>query len=267
MKEKLPRTHESQRAKSTCFLERKASPLPGIAAVLTLFMWVFAANTFAATNILRWGDDGPLSRSKCYPSSEFPFAELLPTMDQFPNLLTYTNLQTYDRVILVTQMRTLSRCHFLEFQKQNYGEAFARWHNWWTNYGWKLATELRESGRTYPEAWRMLPHSANQPWAVRFTTAPAGVVLWNEISLRGLRWNDSGKDNHEAVTTNGALLGKILPTSGTRASWVFETWEAPKIEECQPFLASLIYAIDNPWLFKNDSLPIETPAGVQTTAT
>ena len=61
------------------------------------------------------------------------------------------------------------------------------------------------------------------------------------------------------VTTDTATLRRKYHRT-TNAPWEAEDWKGLTIEESRLFLASLIYAIDNPWLYVDDSIA-EQPGG------
>jgi hypothetical protein len=225
------------------------------------------AETNGRPVILRWGENGSLSRWDQYyadrTNTVYPYCNQLPALEQFPKLLEYLKLTSYEREIVVSQLRTLSRCDFVDFMKQDYDAAYLKWRAWWDYYGSKLAESLKKEGRTYPEAWNAIAQSSGlkcpayplalpTSWSFQlsFRSGDYGGVVEEEISM--------------SVSPTTATLKRRYhrPTDASGSNWfhpqwITEKWEGLTVEESQSFLASVIYAIDNPWVYSDDEIQID----------
>lgn len=207
---------------------------------------------------LRWGENGSLYRWNRYPyeiRTAYPFWDRLPVLDEFPKLLDFSNLRrSSDLDILASQLQTLSRCDFVDRKTGDYSEAFQKWRGWWDHYGAQLADRLKHEGQSYPEAWNDIPGALGIPcpdypvalpttWSFQLTlrSGDYGVMVEEVIDMR--------------VTPTVASLGRNYRRR-TAASWEAEKWAELSVAEAQSFLATLIYAIDNPWLYVDDNFNV-----------
>src|ERR1700722_2372726 len=238
----------------------KSSILLGIIACCFLGSASCLAQTNRTNTALRWGENGAMSRWPHYSYSiktAEPFGNRLPTLDDFPKLLDYSKRRFYDLsyddcALLVSQLHTLSRCDFVDFQKRDYEGGFRKWQDWWKYYGSQLSDRLKKEGRTFPAGWQAVAGASGLPcpayplvlpssWSFQlsFESGDYGFIVKEEVSM--------------TVSPKTAILSRRY-RPGRNAKWVSEDWEGLTFEQAQSFLACLIYAIDNPWLYCDDKL-------------
>jgi hypothetical protein len=164
---------------------------------------------------------------------------------------------TFDTNVRFSQLQTLSRCNFFDWMKPDHGGALQKWQNWWSYYGSRYSERLKREGHTYLEAWQAIaprglpcpdyPLLLPEAWSFQLTfgSGDYGSIVKEEVTM--------------SVNPNAATLRRRYQ-SYSGAPWVSEEWKGLTIAESQSFLASLLYAIDNPWIYVNDSLAVEPRA-------
>lgn len=213
---------------------------------------------------LRWGEFGYYSNWDRYPyaiDSEYEFIGRLPDLREFPKLLKAAlnpKMDQSDRAVIVSQLRTLSRC---DFEKVLNGDddvdaehrlAVSKWSDWWDSYGSKLPKALDERGQRIEKAWKQVTPS---PY-LEIPTYPILVPeLWSStISFRSGDYGGVTEEVIEFRVTKGTCSLKRRYRTGWmgKESWTHEVWEDFSREEAANFIAALLYAIDNPWFFGDD---------------
>lgn len=231
------------------------------------FLLAAASCSLAETNkvpvILHWGEHETLSKwhRYSYPiDSKYAFGNRLPTLEEFPKLLELPDPSSTDQQILNSQLRTLSRCNFLPWTEtqQDRTNAMAKWRAWWTYHGAQQVELLKKEGRSYPEAWKAIAGSSGLPCPAYPLALPAA---WSfELSFRSGDYGIMVEEHISMQVTNETASLQRRFRRSTNASWEAEEWTGLTVAESQSFLASLIYAIDHPWLYVNDNIA-ERPAG------
>ncbi|WP_145384889.1 hypothetical protein [Stieleria neptunia] len=218
-----------------------------------------------------WGESGSYTKWMRYSyeiDSNYKYVKTLPTLERFPELLKLAIDPRFkgkpgvagDRVIIVSQLRTISRCKFdqlLYADSDVEGEhrsAIAKWKQWWDVYGKRYAEEYRKEGKRYPDAWKKIPGAKNLPcpsyplllpdsWStkLKFRSGDYGGIVVEEIELHASPQACKLKRRYR--------IGHGWP-GGT--DWINEEWNDLTYAETQEFLATLTYAVDNPWLFLGD---------------
>lgn len=211
---------------------------------------------------LRWGEFGPHSNWVRYGygiKSGYPFIAKLPELGEFPKLLAIANdptLDRQDREILISQLRTLSRCEFSDLyslsDEEGYRKAIKQWQQWWEHYGSGLEVELRKSGVRSEEAWYLVaptpylecpdyPIAIPKMWTstLHFRSGDYGGVVTEVIDFK--------------VTGEKCQLSRKYSTK-TDGPLTHEVWRDFSRKEADLFVGAVIYAIDNPWFFGMDEL-------------
>ena len=233
----------------------------------TLLLLVASGHAvIAQVQELRWGEFGCYSNWNRYPyaiKSEYEFIGRLPDLREFPKLLRAAldpKLDQSDRSILLSQLRTLSRCDFE--RRLNAGDdadaefhaSVAKWKDWWDACGSKLPEALAARGQRYEKAWKQV---APTP----YLEPPIYPVLipksWS--STISFRSGDYGGVTEEIIEfrvgEDGCSLQRRYRTGWMgKEDWTHEIWQDFTHEEATNFLASLIYSIDNPWFYGDDEL-------------
>jgi hypothetical protein len=221
---------------------------------------------------LRWGEFGCYSNWKRYPyaiKSESQFIGRLPDLRELPKLLESAldpKMDQSDRAIIISQIRTLSRCNFEKTLnggddvEAEYRVAVAKWKNWWDAYGSKLPEALAKSGQRYEKAWKQVA-----PTPYLETPAYPILIPKSWTSTISFRSGDYGGVTEEViefrVTDDTCSLRRRYRTGWMgKEPWTHEVWQEFSHKEADHFLASLIYLIDNPWFFSRDELS-ETEGG------
>jgi len=234
-------------------------------ATIVFFLGVCSLGAHAQEPELRWGEFGFYSNWNRYPyaiDSEYEFIARLPDFREFPKLLNAAldpKTDRSDRAIILSQMRTLSRCDFEKTilyggddPEAEHRDAVAKWGNWWSDYGSGLSRSLTESGSRYEKAWSEVapspylecpnyPISVPESWSstISFRSGDYFGVTEEVIEFRV---NKEGCDLRRRYRTG--WMGK--------SEWTHEVWEDFSREEAAHFVASLIYSIDNPWFYGDD---------------
>lgn len=234
-------------------------------AVTFLLICLFSLHASAQKPELRWGEFGCYSNWDRYPysiDSQYEFIGRLPDLRQFPKLLEAAldpKMDRTDRAIILSQMRTLSRCDFEKTvsneghdAEAKYRAAVAKWGDWWRDYGSGLSQSLPLNGSRYKEAWSEVapspysecpdyPISIPESWSstISFRSGDYGFVTEEVIEFRV-----SEKDCELLRRYRTGWIGK--------SNWTYEAWAGFSREEAANFLAVLIYAIDNPWFYGDD---------------
>ena len=235
--------------------------------MIILVLGVCSPSAHAQKQDLRWGEFGYYSNWDRYPyaiDSDYEFIGRLPDLREFPKLLKAAldpKMNRSDRAVILSQMRTLSRCAFekpVHYEgddiEADYRKSVAKWDDWWRGYGSKLPKALAEGGQRYQKAWRQVaptPYLEVPPYPILIPK------LWS--STISFRSGDYGGVTEEViefrVTKNTCSLRRRYRTGWMgKGSWTHEIWEDFSREEAAHFLAVLIYAIDNPWFYGNDKL-------------
>lgn len=216
---------------------------------------------------LKWGEFGYYSNWNRYSypiNLDYEFLDRLPDLREFPRLLALASdptIKPSERAIIVSQLRTLSRC---DFQKRPLYEgddaevefqlAISRWRNWWKSYGSRLADLLIAKGKRYPQAWKQVAPSP-------YLECPQYPLLipktWS--STIAFRSGDYGGVTEEIiefnVSDNKCELRRRYRTGwANRTVWTHEVWEDFSPVDAERFFAAIVYAIDNPWFFADDEL-------------
>jgi len=216
---------------------------------------------------LRWGEFGYYSNWERFPyaiKSEYKFIGKLPDLREFPLLLTAAldpKMDRSDREIIISQMRTLSRCDFEKriLRKEDdvaaeHRAAVAKWEDWWTRYGSKLAQSLDQSGDRNVAAWKQVAPSPYLECPKYPISIPGS---WSSTISFGS--GDYGGVTQEVIEfhvrdTQCELRRQYRTGWMGKEDWTYEVWKDLSQEEAAHFLASLIYAIDNPWFFGDDEI-------------
>jgi hypothetical protein len=262
---------------TTSTRSRSRAPRSGVAGLEVLHYMKLIFNTlllltvlgnrgYAQVQELRWGEFGCYSTWERYPyeiESEYEFAGRLPDLREFPQLLEAAldpKMNDSDRKIILSQLRTLSRCDFekrLEREDSaevEYRAAVTAWKNWWDTYGSKLPKALAESGRQHEGAWKQI---APTP----YLECPKYPILippsWSStLSFRSGDYVGVTEEIIEFLVKDGAFSLKRRYRTGQlgRGEWTHEEWSDFTQEEAEKFVAAVIYSIDNPWFFASDEL-------------
>ena len=215
---------------------------------------------------MRWGEFGCYSNWDRHPyeiRSDYEFIGCLPDLREFPKLLEAAldpGLDKSGRAVLVSQLRTLSRCDFERVLDAGddvdaeYLAAVAKWRDWWNSYGSKLPGALAERGRRYEKAWKQV---APSPY-LEVPTYPI-LVPKSWSSTISFRSGDYGGVTEEViefrVSDEACTLRRRYRTGWMgKEAWTHEEWRDFTPDEAGHFLASLIYLIDNPWFYGRDEL-------------
>lgn len=222
---------------------------------------------------LRWGEFGYYSNWDRYPytiESQYQYIDRLPDFREFPKLLEAAldpKLDQSDRAIVVSQMRTLSRCDFKKAINRNddveaiYRAAVAKWKEWWSTYGSKLEKSLEEEGHRFEEAWKQV---APSPY-LECPNYPIWIPQsWSStISFRSGDYQGVTEEIIEFRVADGdcSLRRRYRTGQMGERDWTNEEWQRFSQEDANHFLASLIYLIDNPWFYARDELAEKEPEG------
>ncbi|WP_146393649.1 hypothetical protein [Planctomycetes bacterium CA13] len=165
---------------------------------------------------------------------------------------------------MVSKLRTISRCDFsgtptAESFDADYQTSIAKWQDWWQRYGKRLADELPDCGKRYPDSWNTIAgpqHAACPEYQIRIPD-----VWTTRVSFRSGDYTTVTEEVIEfTVRKDGCELRRRF-RSGWFAdkSWIHEEWKNFSLDEAKRFLSTVIYAIDNPWLFADDELTAPNP--------
>lgn len=220
-----------------------------------------------------WGHDGALSKwyrlsGSWNPESNYKYYGKYygqtPRLEDFPKLLAEAKSfvpneeNGRDREYIYEHLATVSRCDFSTYLygnsdgKPGHANAVARWEEWWDHYGKQYLAEYQKNGRRYPDAWKRLPRAEGKP-------CPNYKILLPEVWSMTLKFrpgNDFGIEgevislevNHEECR----LRRRYNFSYFAEGPWRHEEWQDFSREEADQFLAMLIYAIDNPWIYAGD---------------
>ncbi|KAA5533998.1 hypothetical protein FYK55_28705 [Roseiconus nitratireducens] len=160
-----------------------------------------------------WGESDAYTKWMRYPyeiDSDYKYVQTLPTIDRFPELLKFALDPRFkgkpgvagDRMIIVSQLRTISRCKFDRLLyadsdvEAEHRSAVAKWQQWWDVYGKQYAKAYREKGKRYADAWKKIPGAKNLPcptypillpesWSTKlsFRSGDYGGIVEEEIEL------------------------------------------------------------------------------------
>jgi hypothetical protein len=237
---------------------------------ITLFTFLLStligSMAHAQSQELRWGEFGYYCNWDRKPyeiDSNYEFIGRLPDLRDFPKLLDAVRdpkINQTERAVIVSQLRTLSRCDFERPLNRNadaefeHSAAVAKWKDWWNNYGRMLSEALTEKGRRYENAWIQV---APTPY-LEIPTYPILIPKsWSTtISFRSGDYGGITEEVIEfSVTEDSCSLMRRFRTGGTdKNSWTREVWRDFSRKEADHFFASLVYLIDNPWFFASDEL-------------
>ncbi len=229
---------------------------------------------------LRWGEFGVFSKWEHYPyaiKSSSPFVGHLPDLREFPRLIELARdpkLNQTDRVILLSQMRTLSRCDFEKRDRRvednaaaEFRKAVQKWEAWWQSYGEGLAQSLPKTGHNDEAAWKTV---APSPY-LECPKYPISIPRqWSSsVSFRSGDYGAMAEEVIEFKVNEGQCELKRRYRTGdpSRWTWTHEVWTEFTRKEADHLIATLIYAIDNPWFFAGDefSEPIDKKGKVKVT--
>jgi len=247
---------ESSRRSVTAHMDCRTSRIVcAVFTLLTLYHVSALAGPDRTSHPLRWGENQSLFRWTRYSyeiRSAYPFWQRLPVLEEFPRLLKYSELRQTDLDILVSQLQTLSRCDFVGYPNRDYQAAFQKWQDWWDYHGAQLADRLRTEGQSYPEAWQAIAGPSGIPCPGYPIVLPSA---WSfQLSFRS---GDYGAVVEEVIDMRVSPMSTSLTRRYHRATgtpWQSEEWEGLTVQEAHSALASLIYAIDNPWVYADDTL-------------
>lgn len=236
--------------------------------ILSLLLAVSSALLYAEEP-QKWGESGAYTKWLRYPYEtrvNYEFVKFLPTIEQFPKLLELARLTDatpkliYDRRIAVSQLRTISRCNFEKYLyadsdiEAEHRAAIEKWQRWWDVYGKDYAERFRHFGKTYPKAWTRLPGTLR----LKCPTYPLLLPeSWSTtLTFRsGDYWGVTREEIRFSVSKNRSRLTRKYSHGMPGSSgWKHEEWKDLTYDEAQEFLAMIIYAVDNPWLFANESI-------------
>lgn len=215
---------------------------------------------------LRWGEFGYYSnwnRHSYVVASEYQFFHRLPDLREFPKLLEAAldpKKDHGDRVLITSQMRTLSRCDFEKSPKAGgdveveYYAAVSRWKDWWLSYGSKLPVLLDENGKRPEKAWKQIapsPHLEIPKYPISIPQSWSSTLSFRSGDYAGIT---EEVIEFRVADENCSLRRRYRTGAMGKESWTQEEWQGFSHEEAEHFLASLIYLIDNPWFYANDEL-------------
>lgn len=217
----------------------------------------------------KWGESGAYTKWYRYSydiGSRYEFVASLPTIDQFPKLLELAKRPDAkpnvidDREIAVSQLRAISRCKFDELRhaesdgESEHRAAITKWQQWWDVYGKAYADNYRREGKCYPAVWAKIP-------GTKAVDCPSYKILLPESWSTTLKFHsgDYGDVTEEELTFSVSKSETRLTRKYThgwpgRSEWKHEEWKDFTFHEAQEFLAMIIYSIDNPWLYANESI-------------
>ena len=243
-----------------------------LACTLLLLMIPAIANG----QLQKWGESGAFTKWYRYSyetGSSYRFRQTSPDINQFPELIDLARLQDPkpnvidDREIAVSQLRTISRCKFGKYlcagddAEAEHEIAIKEWQGWWNRYGKGYAEKLAKNGKTYPKAWARLPGTKN-------VECPRYPILlpdsWSTtIKFRSGDYDGVTQEEITISTSNDStsLTRKYTYGRPGRSDWQYEELRNFSHAEAQEMLAMLIYSVDNPWLYANDSLVVFEKVG------
>lgn len=216
-----------------------------------------------------WGHDGALSKwyrlsGSWNPESNYKYYGQTPRLEDFPKLLAEAKSfvpneeNGRDREYIYEHLATVSRCDFSTYLygnsdgKPGHANAVARWEEWWDHYGKQYLAEYQKNGRRYPDAWKRLPRAEGKP-------CPNYKILLPEVWSMTLKFrpgNDFGIEGEViSLEVNGQqcrIRRRYNFSWFGDGPWTREEWKDFSREEADQFLAMLIYAIDNPWMYAGD---------------
>lgn len=234
-------------------------------AVIFFLLGACSISVHAQKQDLRWGEFGYYSNWKRYPysiQSEYEFIGRLPDLREFPKLLKAAldpKMAPGDRAIIVSQLRTLSRCDFEKILlgdddvDDKHRQAVAKWSDWWDAYGSKLPIALSEQGQRYEKAWKQVaptPYLETPIYPILVPTSWSSSISFRSGDYAGVT---EEVIEFQVTETTCSLQRRYRTGLKGKAGWTHEVWEDFSREEATHFIASLIYAIDNPWFFGNDA--------------
>lgn len=210
---------------------------------------------------LRWGEFGHFSNWRRYGyeiKSAYPFIGRLPDLRDFPKILTAAldpKLTKEDREIALSQLRTLSRCDFVNHSKAfevDYRDAVAKWEQWWNAYGKGLAETLPKTGKRNEAAWKQVaptPYLECPKYPISIPKVWSSTITFRSGDYGGFTEEVIQFQVDETTCTLKRRYGTGWPG---KAAITHEVWAKFTREEADHFLASHIYAIDNPWFYADD---------------
>lgn len=216
----------------------------------------------------KWGESGAYTKWYRYSydtGSRYEFVASMPTIDQFPKILELAQRPDAtpnvidDREIAISQLRTISRCKFdkllysdSDVESENRA-AIAKWQQWWEVYGKTYAANYRQNGKRYPAVWAKLPGTKD-------VDCPSYEILLPETwsTVIEFRSGDYGGVTEELISFSvsksvSRLTRKFRHGWPDQSEWKYEEWKDITFQEAQDFLTMVIYSIDNPWLYSNES--------------
>ncbi len=219
-----------------------------------------SASIACAQDVGTWGIDGLESKwrhkSEYYnPPTNYKYYGQTPRLENFPKYLAEAAqrppliLDLGKREYAVEHLKALSRCDFYH-SREGTGYPIDQWEQWWHRYGKPSLAEYEEKGRRYPEVWKRMPATEGKP-------CPDYKILVPEVWSAEIKFRAGGiaairEEISFDIDQSECRLRRRYRRQILDESWTREEWNDLTREEANDFYAMLIYAIDHPWLYKDD---------------
>lgn len=212
--------------------------------VSVLLLFCISSECALAEEPLAWGSDGGHFK---WRASRYAVA---PNLSDFPILIKAARDPSQPRrYMIMSQLRAISRCNFGSDGTVSDANALASWEKWWLHHGVKYQQDLALIGRSYTNSWKKLPKNRDELSMAYALVLPQSWTC--SLSFKSGDYFNSTEENLDfEITPTTAKLNRRYRRG--LDDWICEEWAGFTRSEADEFLAALIYAIDNPWIYATD---------------